>query len=68
MGQRSKNDGGERGRITMRKKMLVMLYGVMCMCLGVFDGYCVYDRGSIHPTILAMATILLLLPLFKKDE
>ena len=52
----------------MRKKILVMLYGVMCMCLGVFDGYCVYDRGSIHPTILAMATILLLLPLFKKDE
>jgi len=52
----------------MRKKITISLYAMLAVCVGIFHSYAHYYTAYIEPFIWVAILILILLPLFWKEN
>ena len=52
----------------MKDNILIALYTILAVCIGAFNSYATYYRGSVDLYIKIATAILVILPLFKKQR
>ena len=52
----------------MKDNILIVLYTILAVCIGAFNSYATYYRGSVDLYNKIATAILVILPLFKKQR